>query len=253
MTATATRIPEEVCEALRSGDWEDLYFTMPPMEYKLYAKVKKVMENFGGKWNRKAQAIIFEDQDRADSMMEAAQTGEYVDLKKAYQFFETPPDVVDRMIGELGHPLEGLRILEPSAGCGAIAFRLVDLGAEVHGVELNPEMAKQIKEFGNLKSMFCRDFLDMPPTGEFDYVAMNPPFSNLQYIDHIRHAFKFLKVGGRLVAIAPPSYVFRQDRKTREFRDWLDEQTLVYDFDIPEGAFKSSGTDIRTNCLVIDK
>ena len=52
---------------------------------------------------------------------------------------------------------------------------------------------------------------------------MNPPFANGKDVDHIRLAWSMLKPGGRLVAICCEGPFFRDDRKSAEFRDWLDE------------------------------
>ena len=55
------------------------------------------------------------------------------------------------------------------------------------------------------------NFLDHE--GEYDRIVMNPPFEAGQDIDHVRHAFQFLKDGGRLVSIMSPSPFFREDKK----------------------------------------
>lgn len=53
---------------------------------------------------------------------------------------------------------------------------------------------------------------------------MNPPFADSQDIEHITHAFKFLKTGGVLVAIACEGPFFRQDKKSTFFREFLESQ-----------------------------
>jgi 16S rRNA G1207 methylase RsmC len=46
------------------------------------------------------------------------------------------------------------------------------------------------------------DFLALSEgLGQFDRIVMNPPFDHDTDIDHIRHAYRMLKPGGRLVAI----------------------------------------------------
>ena len=117
------KIDEEVCNALRSGSWNGLNFTMPQLDAKLYQKVKKVMEACGGKWNRKAKAIIFADENAKDSMEAAAHSGTYMDLKKAYQQFDTSELTASDLIEKLELPVpEGAkyRFLEPSAGVGTL-------------------------------------------------------------------------------------------------------------------------------------
>lgn len=54
--------------------------------------------------------------------------------------------------------------------------------------------------------------------------------------------------GGVLVSVLSPSPFWRTDRKSADFRDWLSEVCAEV-FDVPEGAFKESGTMIRTKII----
>lgn len=73
-----------------------------------------------------------------------------------------------------------------------------------------------------------------------------------QDIEHVRHAYNFLKDEGRLVAVTSPAWQYRENGKFKAFRDWLSE--LPHDVDeVPAGAFKSSGTEIRTLIITIRK
>ena len=49
-----------------------------------------------------------------------------------------------------------------------------------------------------------------------------------------------------------PSWQYRTDRKHAEFRAWLQELDHEVE-DLPEGTFKSSGTNIRTLLVTIRK
>jgi hypothetical protein len=82
--------------------------------------------------------------------------------------------------------------------------------------------------------------------------VMNPPFENKQEIDHIRHAFKFLKSGGRLVSVMSPSPTFSSDRKSVAFREWV-EGLGGEIVELPEGSFKESGTGVSSKLVVLDK
>jgi hypothetical protein len=81
---------------------------------------------------------------------------------------------------------------------------------------------------------------------------MNPPFENLQDIEHIQHAYKCLKAGGRLVAICSPSGFFRSGKKAEGFRLWF-EEVRGSEQDLPENSFKASGTSVNTKIVIIDK
>lgn len=163
--------------------------------------------------------------------------------------FTTPAAVVDRMIqaaGIMGHH----SVLEPSAGTGAIVRRLPEhMMTTVY--EISPTLCDVLRglEFDARPA----DFLTVEPGAFlFDRVLMNPPFSNLQDVAHVRHAFKFLKPGGRLVAIMSPSWRHQERTKAREFRTWF-EQVGGEVEELPADSFKSSGTSVNTVMVVINK
>jgi type I restriction-modification system DNA methylase subunit len=87
---------------------------------------------------------------------------------------------------------------------------------------------------------------------KYDRVLMNPPFENLQDIDHVLHALHFLKPGGRLVAVMSPSPFFRSDRKCELFRGVVEKLGCEV-VDLPDGSFKASGTGVATKLLILDK
>ena len=47
-------------------------------------------------------------------------------------------------------------------------------------------------------------------------------------------------------------WTFRQDRRAREFREWL-EALGGERVDLPDNTFKESGTGVRTNYIVVNK
>jgi hypothetical protein len=71
-------------------------------------------------------------------------------------------------------------------------------------------------------------------------------------IDHVRKAFSVLKPHGVLVSVMAPGFEFRQDRKSTEFRAWLDEVGGTWE-DLPDGAFKTSGSGISTRLVTIER
>lgn len=62
--------------------------------------------------------------------------------------------------------------------------------------------------------------------------------------------WEHLKEGGKLVAIMSPHFTHSEDKKSKEFRQLLqDVGAEVHEID--EGAFKDSGTNIRTYFVVM--
>ncbi|KNY16930.1 hypothetical protein AKG11_11455 [Shinella sp. SUS2] len=76
----------------------------------------------------------------------------------------------------------------------------------------------------------------------------NPPFVKQDDIRHVMHAFKFLKSGGRLVAIVSASVMFRDNKLTTAFREFVSANGGGMKR-LPDGSFKSSGTGVNT-CIV---
>lgn len=206
---------------------------------------------------RKAEAAPFE------AMRQALRTGQAVQVVSAPQLFPTPAHVAARMV-ELAGVKPGDRVLEPSAGTGALlgAFggrpwvgqAQCDRG-QVHAVEIVPALAHRLDSQFPLTRVHCVDFLtidgpeaDAPtlgapgwsPLGLFDVVLMNPPFApSAADVRHILHARRFLAPGGRLVAICAAGP--RQHEALQGLAD-----SWEY---LPPGTF--TGTDVRTVLLTM--
>lgn len=217
------------------------------LERKEYLEVKKHLELIGGKWKGgKVQGFVFEI--NPTDLLAQISNGEKRNLKKEFQFFETPDSLADQLV-KFAEIEPNDSVLEPSAGRGAIVKaihrRFPDMcvfGYEL--MELNQSFLGKIPQFKLLGS----DFLAECKTS-FDIIVANPPFSNNQDIDHIRMMFDCLKPGGRLVSIASTHWQFAEGRKEKAFREWIDEvEADVHNVD--RGEFKESGTMVGT-CIVV--
>lgn len=177
-------------------------------------------------------------------------------------FFPTPAALVRQMIEAAALP-EQPRILEPSAGIGSIVDGLTAAGVSPDRIEC-VEVSQSCVTVCELKGYRVSqgDFLameppaDSEPVKQFDRILMNPPFEGLADIDHVRHAFRFLRPGGRLVAImSEGSFNTSGRRKCQEFAYWLNDVGAVSEpisgaFDSAE-AFRSTGVSVRL--VVIDR
>jgi hypothetical protein len=241
-------IPNEVLDVLKQSRCEENRLYLPhQLPRDLYVQTDKVIKLIGGKWNRSSGAHVFES-DCAERVDEAVIAGEVTDFQKLYQFYETPADLAHRMV-DMAHVREGDRVLEPSAGRGAIQKQLPE---NVHStaVELNPAL---IELSTQAHTVHFRDFLECNgELGVLDQVIANPPFRNGQDVQHVRHMHDLLKPEGIMVTVTSPAWQYRIDRKHAEFRSWLD--ALDHDVeDLPEGTFNSSGTNVRSLLLTIRK
>jgi 16S rRNA G966 N2-methylase RsmD len=166
-------------------------------------------------------------------------------------YFPTPPDIVAQMLDYAGD-LDGLDVLEPSAGSGAIldAIRERFPGAKLTACERHSTLRDILKAKGY--DLAADDFVWSAFPANFDRVIMNPPFENGQDMQHVCLAHSWLKPGGRLVSIMSPGPFFRSDSKSQAFRQWFDSLDGEK-YELPAGAFKSSGTGVATVLVVINK
>ena len=220
-----------------------IYLTCGQLDRRQYLDVNKILELMGGKWNRKQKGHIF-NEDPTDKLEAVLLTGEITEPTK-YGYFPTPKNIVLRMV-ELAEIESGMSILEPSAGQGAIADCLPK-DCQIDCIELLPDNANILQKKGYLVQQ-C-DFLSVEPQPLYDRIIMNPPFEKQQDIDHVQHALKCLKDGGVLVSVMSSGVVFRENRKTVEFRGLVDELGFIERN--PEGSFKESGTMVNTVIVVL--
>ena len=163
-------------------------------------------------------------------------------------FFWTPHPVADRVL-ELANIYAGLRVLEPSAGLGDLIDPLQykeDIDLEV--IEFNYSRREILKLKGY--EVVGHDFMEHE--GQYDRIIMNPPFENLNDIDHLRHAWDCLALGGRVVCIMSESPFFRSDKKAQDFRDWLQDVDGRSE-KLPKDAFKEAGTQVQARVVIISQ
>lgn len=247
------RVDNEVLNVLSAAECigKNLKLT-GQLDRNLYTKTNKVLEAAGGKWNRKAGAHIFEV-DASDRIEQIILTGDVVVPKDDFEFFPTPKKIAEYVI-ELADIKNGMKVLEPSAGRGALAVAAQQsaIDVKVDMFELMPDNNAYIHnlKIKNAKIGHPVDFLTVEPTPSFDRVVMNPPFSRQADIKHVNHAFKFLKPGGKLVSIMASSVTFRGNKLTTDFRCFVEKQG-GYIEELPHGAFKESGTMVKTVIVII--
>lgn len=216
----------------------------------LYTQTNKVLEAAGGKWDKKAKAHVF-PVEAADAMEQIIQTGEVTLIRTIQQdfgYFPTPADVVRRLI-DLADVPANCKLLEPSAGRGAIASAWKGI-AFVHAIELLPENVAALRGAGWLDSVTEADFLTVAPDPMYDRIVMNPPFARQADIHHVNHALKFLKPGGLLVSVMSAGVSFRDNKLTQDFRNLVRARGGDIEA-LPDGAFKESGTGVRTVVVTI--
>lgn len=224
------------------------------LDRKIYEDVKKQLEAVGGHWKGgKTQGFIFDAEISASDVLVQLQSGkDYAEAKKEFQFFATPDEVATEIVSHIDLK-DDMKILEPSAGRGTLIKALQKQlpTAKVDCYEAMPENRKYLEALQNV-TIIGEDFLQSDLSVKYDVIVANPPFSKNQDVTHVLRMYEHLKCGGRLVAIMSPHWQHAQDKKSKQFREFL-QSVGGQTYEIAEGAFKQSGTNIRTYYVVIDK
>lgn len=219
----------------------------------LVEKVNRLLASFYGDVLPDAWETASQDPARANRSRSTA-------LSTDLQFYPTPAEVAAKVAGE---SCRAARVLEPSAGEGAMAAAVLKAGAaRVDCVEVDPgRVAALSGRFGRDSRVSVRraNFLELVPDPVYDLVVMNPPFFGVHYMAHVRHAFDFLRPGGALRAVLPSTVEFGETKAHAEFRRWAmarGAKTYGGEFrvaDLPIGSFKESGTNVSTCILTLEK
>lgn len=191
----------------------------------------------------------------------------FTDIKhkpaKNFGYYPTPSRVVTIVTSEFGalYRDEPLLILEPSAGSGNISSAAArNENHIVDVVEIQPELSQQLQKSTLYRRTYHYDFLKLSPdiTGLYDRVLMNPPFDRERDIDHVMHAWKFVKPGGRLVAVMSAGTEFRETKKSGAFRKFAIDHKVgrwnnKWCNNLPDGSFSDVGTNVNTIIVALQK
>jgi len=187
--------------------------------------------------------------------------------QQARQAYYTPEELAtETACKAFGPDLEGwgLTVLEPSAGGGALARAAIRtrcrsvtmIENDPSAVELLGYLVERVNQHDDDRvRLDPRDFFDVTPASYpdlFDVVVMNPPFSNAQEVEHVLHAWEFVKPGGKLVAIMSASAENRTTGRYSAFRDFCATHGGRFT-DNPASSFKDAGTNVNTVTYVVER
>lgn len=243
------KIDESILQVLSrvTVDGNMIFLTCGQLDRKAYLAVNEVLENIGGKWNRKEKAHVYTE-DPTERLESVLLTGEIIPPKK-FGYFPTP-DKIARQIIELAEIEPHHMVLEPSAGDGAI-IKFIPECETLDCVEILPENIKKLQSLG--MSPFECDFLILVEKPVYDRIVANPPFSYEGHpqadIDHVNHMVGCLAPEGRIVSIMGAGVMFRENKKTITFRKMVEEHNGYFE-KLPEKSFSESGTNVNA-CIVV--
>lgn len=182
-------------------------------------------------------------------------------LCKDLSFYPTPDGVIQTILSRFDGLGPGCHVLEPSAGTGSIARAVLQQRvSSVHCVEVEPVRVAALESIGKYDRRVTvehANFLNVHPNPRFTHVFMNPPFFGTHYMQHVMHAWEFLRPGGYLVAILPATVEFGETKAHDAFRKWLDARSEYKHMrtfhDLPQGSFATSGTNVSTCYIILRK
>jgi len=258
------KVTDHLIEILKSStiQWAgDTYTLQLPkqLDRNKYLMVKKALERINGEWKRNAHVFNYDPTEAIARIIRTKALPE----KNPTAFFPTPADAVQKMFDfldeedlEYAPEYATFRVLEPSAGSGAIADAIRE--KIPHAVLDTVEFFEPNQDILRAKGYqpHAMSFLDysVSPDERYNLIMMNPPFSvkgdKNAFDTHVRHAFSLLKPFGEIVAILPTGWIKKNDKKSKAFRDFVSEYgTLTPTEILEEGTFKGSGTNIET-CII---
>jgi hypothetical protein len=240
-------------DILKHCTLEDNVLKLPRVQFnkKSYAEAKKWIEEAGGSWQGgKVQGFTFPF--NADRVFSILHEGKRCNLQQDFQFFATPPEVADWLVMLAGGVHEDEKVLEPSAGTGAIidAIHRSCKDLVVDCFELMPENKELLSKKSNI-NILGDDFTTYD-LGLYDKIIANPPFSKNQDIRHVKRMYEHLNNGGTVAAIMSCHWKIASEKECADFREWLKDVHAKI-CDIEEGSFKQSGTGIETTAVIIQK
>lgn len=268
MAMTSKPVKKNVLEILARGAFDGEVYKLPPdLPRGDYVQCNDALVRAGGEWDRKRGGHVF-----ASGVLGQEALAKIIQDRKApprnpLAYWPTPDRVADQMVDILlQKPVGGVRLLEPSCGDGALIrayqrafnghgaadptrYTLVELDHERHWERLSSSLK-------GCNVIYCPgvDFLKVESLDpEFDRILMNPPFASESepalYEKHIEHAWGLLAPRGRLVSVAPAGFTF--DKRRAEFLHAVNLNG--YWTELPDAAFRESGTGAKCVLVVLDR
>lgn len=188
------------------------------------------------------------------------------------QYF-TPRPLVELMV-DLAQVRGSDRVLDPTCGSGSFLVAALCRGADVDGIEVDPDLAALARlnlalHGANPRAVRTDDFFRAEPDAAYDVILANPPFSVVidapealagsvlaagrsrigSDILFLEVAMRWLRPGGRLVTVLPFGVLANaSSAPLRSFVDAVAVREAVVS--LPEGVFRPFGGTPTRACVV---
>lgn len=175
------------------------------------------------------------------------------DQREGADYYATPEPVGFKM-AEWANIQQGDKVLEPSAGHGAIARFFPDR-TDVTMVEPSYELSQRAALANGAARIVNERFEDLHISNKYDAVVMNPPYGSggKTAIEHVSKAAKHLRDGGRIVAMIPRGGITEKRLEAFLGSEDAADLYLVAKIDMPASTFERAGTAVNTQVLVLEK
>lgn len=175
------------------------------------------------------------------------------DQREGADYYATPEPVGFKMV-DWANIRNGDKVLEPSAGHGAIA-RFFPAQSDVTMVEPSYDLSQRAALAQGNARIINGTFEDLARTNKYDAIVMNPPYGSggKTAIEHLAKAAQHLREGGRVVALIPRGGM--TDRRLAEFKESTGASALheVATIQMPSSTFERAGTSVATQVVIFEK
>lgn len=175
------------------------------------------------------------------------------DQRDGIDFYPTAEPLAFKMVEWAGLRANE-RVLEPSAGDGAIARYMPD-DVALTMVEPSSDLRSTAMLRAPKADVRETTFEQHHISNKYHAIVMNPPFGagGKTAMDHLAKAARHLRPGGRIVALIPTG-----PSADKHFAAWwnskeAEEFNFTADISLPAAAFERAGTGVMTRVVVLDK
>lgn len=173
--------------------------------------------------------------------------------REGVDYFATPEPVGFKMV-DWAAIKDGEKVLEPSAGHGAIA-RFFPAQSDVTMVEPSYDLSNRAALANGQARIVNSKFEDLSLSNKYDAIVMNPPYGSggKTAVEHMEKAARHLREGGRMVALIPRGG--QVEKRLEAFAEVAEKNGLhlVAKVAMPSSTFERAGTAVNTQVLVYER
>jgi len=193
------------------------------------------------------------DDGHEDSVVAALLADKTPDMNPK-DFYRSPDALADELacVAGIAELLAGARVLEPSAGTGALADAITRANPALAIECCEAQRIQQRVLAGKGYQVVASDFLAYtPPSEGYAAIVMNPPFKDATA--HFYHAWDCLADGGVLACIGPGNWGFGSRKALKAVRTFIEERGVWWKNDSVEFEALGKKTSVGFVTVVLAK